>query len=59
METVEEIISYIENDAEILIPIERFFDENGNHITKKQYGHILIKILCKKLREKFIHNTKE
>lgn len=55
--TVEEIISYIENDSKIMIPINRFFDENGDHITKKQYGHILIEILCKELREKFLDNN--
>ena len=50
---VEEIISYIENDAEIAIPVDMFFDENGCAITKKRYGQILIEILCNELREKF------
>lgn len=50
---VEDIIKYIENDAEIAIPINDFFNEDGSHITKKQYGHILLKYLCIELREKF------
>ena len=48
-----DVIKYIENDAEIAIPIERFFDALGNHITKKEYGKILLEILCKELREHF------
>jgi len=48
-----DVIKYIENDAEISIPIERFFDILGNHITKKEYGKILLEILCKELRERF------
>lgn len=33
----EDIIRYIENDAEIAIPIERFFNEDGK---------VLLEILC-------------
>ena len=51
--SVEEIISYIENDSEIPIPIDRMRDEDGSRITRKKYGLILIEILCKELREKF------
>jgi hypothetical protein len=54
----ENIINYIENDAEIAIPIAKFFDINGNHITKKEYGLVLIKILCEELRERFQQNKK-
>lgn len=50
---IEKIISYIENDSEIQIPIERFFNKDGSHITKKEYGKILLEILCKELRDKF------
>lgn len=49
----EVLISYIENDAEIAIPIERFFNKDGNAITKKEYGKILLEILCVELREHF------
>lgn len=49
---ISDVIEYIEN-SEILIPIERFFDENGNHITKKRYGEILIEYLCLELKEQF------
>lgn len=52
-EVREQIISYIENDAEIAIPIDRFFNEDGSHITKKQYGKILLEVLCQELREHF------
>lgn len=62
MDWVEEIIeayiklsgmvNYIETDAEIAIPIERLF-KDGNHITKKEYGLVLIEFLCKELRDKY------
>lgn len=48
--TIDEIEKMI-MDAEILIPIECFFDKNGQHITKKEYGIILLKQLCKELKE--------
>ena len=51
--SAEDVIKYIENDAEIAIPIDRFFDALGNHITKKEYGKILLEILCKELREHY------
>ena len=53
-DTAKNIIDYIKNDAEILIPAERFFNENGNHLTKKQYGLVLLEFLCEELEEKFI-----
>lgn len=53
MNNIEKIINYIEFDSEILIPIDRFFNEDGSHITKKKYGLILLEILCAELREKF------
>lgn len=52
-EACEQIINYIEEDAEIPIPIKRFFNEDGSHITKKEYGKVLLEILCVELREKF------
>lgn len=55
----ESIINYIENDAEVAIPIEKFFDINGNHITKKEYGVELIKILCEELQERFLTKQKQ
>jgi hypothetical protein len=53
-EAREQIINYIENDAEILIPIEDFFNEDGSHLTKKQYGIVLLKHLAAELRERFL-----
>ncbi len=47
---IEDIISYIENDSECLMPIDRMFNEDGSHITKKKYGHILLEVLGKELR---------
>lgn len=52
-EVREQIINYIENDAEIL-PIERFFNEDGSHISMKEYGKVLLEFLCEELRERFI-----
>lgn len=53
MKTAQDVINYIEKDAEIAIPIDEFFDADGNHVTKKQYGKILLKYLVKELKEKF------
>ena len=54
-DTAKAMIKYIKDDAEILIPAERFFDEEGNHLTKKQYGLVLLEFLCEELEEKFIN----
>lgn len=48
--TMDEIITII-NELPVMIPIDNFFDDNGNHITKKQYGKVVIKYLCKELKE--------
>ena len=52
MPEIEEILEFIEN-APLPIPIDRFFDEDGNHITKQRYGQILLEILCVELRNKY------
>jgi hypothetical protein len=52
-EEQEEIISYIENEAEILIPIEDLVHESGKHLTKKEYGYVLLKHLVIELRKHF------
>jgi hypothetical protein len=49
---LNEIINYIKHDAEIPIPIERFF-KDGESITKKEYGLVLLESLCLELRERF------
>jgi lysophospholipase L1-like esterase len=49
----EVLISYIENDAEIAIPINELMNEDGTHFTKKEYGKVLLKYLCIELREYF------
>lgn len=54
--SIEDVISYIKNDAEIAVPIERLFDKEGNHITKKEYGLIILEILCEELKKKFERN---
>ena len=46
----EALIEEIQN-TEILIPVERLFDKKGRHITKKEYGKILIELLCEQLKE--------
>lgn len=50
--TIDEITDIIMDEA-VCIPIEEFFNADGNLITKKQYGKILIKYLCKQLKEKY------
>jgi hypothetical protein len=57
MKSALDVIEYIENRAEIAIPVERSFDVLGNHITKKEYGKILLEILCKELRTHFCKST--
>ena len=51
---IKELIYYIENDSMILMPIDEFFNDAGEHITKKEYGKVLLKYLCIELRDKFI-----
>lgn len=53
--TIEGVIEYIENDAEIAIPIGLMFDEDGNTLTKDAYGKVLLEILCNELRNRFIN----
>jgi len=57
MKTAQDVINYIENDAEIAIPISEFFDITGSHITKKEYGKILLKHLVIELRSKLSDTT--
>ena len=52
-EVREQIINYIENDAEIAMPINELMHEDGTNLTKKEYGHILLKYLVIELREHF------
>ncbi len=35
---------------EVFIDIDKFKDSNGNSITKKQYGEILITELCNQIK---------
>lgn len=54
---VDEIINYITKESEIPIPVNRFFHADGTHITQKEYGIILLEILCDELRNKFKPTT--
>ena len=47
------LIDYIENDAEIAMPIDALIHEDGRHLTKKEYGKVLLKYLVKELREHY------
>lgn len=47
-----EVIDYIENEAEIAIPVHLLFNKDGTHKTKKEYGRILLKYLSKEIKEK-------
>jgi len=49
-----DIINYIENDAEIGIPIEDLVGEHGIGLTKKDYGLVLLKHLVIELRNRFL-----
>lgn len=49
----DEVIKYIENDAEIAMPVNELMHEDGSHLTKKEYGHVLLKYLIQELRERF------
>ena len=53
-ESVENIIKYIEEEAKISIPINELMHEDGRHITKKEFSHVLLKYLTKELKEKFL-----
>jgi len=48
-----DIIDYIENDAEIMIPLEELMHEDGRHLTKNEYGKVLLKYLVIELRNKY------
>jgi len=39
-------------DMEIMITINGFFNHDGTHKTKTEYGKMLITNLCKQLRDK-------
>jgi len=47
------LIDYIENEAEIAMPINELMHEDGRHLTKKEYGKVLLKYLVKELREHY------
>ncbi|MFL1896757.1 hypothetical protein ACJRPK_13710 [Aquimarina sp. 2-A2] len=49
----DEVIRYIENDAEIAMPVNELMHEDGRHLTKKEYGDVLLKYLIQELRERF------
>ena len=49
----DEVIKYIENDAEIAMPVNELMHEDGRHLSKKEYGHVLLKYLIVELKERF------
>jgi len=50
---MEQVINYIENEAEIAMPADELMHESGRHLTKKEYGHVLLKYLVIELRNQF------
>lgn len=56
-EIIKKIITYIEEEAEVLIPVNELFNEDGAHLTKRQYGGVVIKYLAEELRQKFLPNN--
>ena len=60
VKVIKKMIDYIKHDSEIMIPSERLMRINGEHITKKEYGLIMLEILCEELEQKFLpHYTLE
>ena len=53
------MIEYVERDCACMIPIDRFFNADGSHITKKKYGLVLLEILGQELRDKFLPKPPE
>ena len=51
---VSELIDYIEKGSEIAIPVNELFNKDGQTLTKKEYGLVVIKYLAKELREKYV-----
>jgi hypothetical protein len=49
----EDIIKYIENDAEIAMPMDELMHPNGTHLTKKTVWSCIVKIFVKELRERY------
>lgn len=49
----DEVIKYIENDAEIAMPVNELMHEDGRRLSKKEYGHVLLKYLIVELKERF------
>ena len=45
-----DIVAYIENEAEIAMPVNELMHEDGRHLTKHEYGKVLIKYLVIELR---------
>lgn len=54
--TIDQIIDII-NDCKLEVPIDKLFNDNGNHITKKEYGHILVKIMCDEIKMNYPKTT--
>ncbi len=52
-EAQKEIINYIEDEAEIAMPVNELMHESGRRLTEKEYGHVLLKYLVIELREHF------
>ena len=57
VKVIKKMIDYIKHDSEIMIPSERLMRINGEHITKKEYGLIMLEILCEELEQKFLPQT--
>ena len=51
--SVEEVISFMKQE-ELLIDIHKFFREDGSHITKKEYGILVINEMIESLKNKFL-----
>lgn len=50
---ISDIAAYIKNDSVCLIPVDKMFNADGTHITKNQYGKVLLDVLAQELIDKY------
>ena len=49
--SVEQVMAAAES-LHLMVPIDAFFDANGGHIRKQEYGKVLHGVMCKELRKR-------
>ena len=51
--SAKDVINYVEFDAAIAMPIDELMGEDGRHLSKKEYGKVLLKYLVIELKAHF------